>query len=149
MNTSLTYNGAPTTALLAWAAERSVVHPSFGGTNMKGVTALLGASVLALVMSSGAWAGSGADVTPAQISAAKTAADHEAIATAYEAEAVALDKKSEMHQQMADTYKLGNKPVFIGPTKHCAALAKEFKAAAAENRALAAEHHQLAQSAAK
>ena len=116
---------------------------------MNRLIAVVGAGVIALAMSSGAWAAGGAGVTPAQIAAAKSTADHEAIAKAYEEEAAGLDSKAEMHEQMGKAYRIGVKPAFIGQEKHCTALAKNFKAAAAETRALAAEHHTMAKDAGK
>ena len=46
-----------------------------------------------------------AEVTEAQIAAARTPADHEAIATAYEADAATADAKAKEHEAMARTYR--------------------------------------------
>ena len=116
---------------------------------MKRLSAVISAGVVGLAMSGGTWAASGAGVTPAQIIAAKSAADHEAIAKAYEDEAASLDSKAETHAEMGKTYRVGVKPAYIGQAKHCAALTKDFKAAAAETRALAVEHHKMAKDAVK
>ena len=48
-----------------------------------------------------------ADVTEAQIAAAKTPADHEAIAKAYDAEAA--EAKAKAHEGMARTYRAGGR----------------------------------------
>ena len=116
---------------------------------MNRFTTVVSAGIIALAMSGSAWAASGAGVTAAQISAAKTAADHEAIAKAYDEEAADLASKAEMHQTMADAYKFGGKPYLTGQPKHCVRLVKELKAAAAETRALASDHHKLAKEAGK
>lgn len=63
---------------------------------------VVSAGVVALVISGGASAGRGAGADPARIVAARTAADHEAIAKTYEEEAADLESKAEMHQRMAD-----------------------------------------------
>jgi hypothetical protein len=88
-----------------------------------------------------------ADVTEAQIAAAKTPADHEAIAQAYDAEAAAADAKSKAHEGMARTYRAGGgapKASSAAMTGHCDRLMKSYSSAAAEYRALAAEHRKLA-----
>ena len=114
---------------------------------MKRLITFVGAGVIALAMSSGAWASGGAEVTPEQIAAAHTAADHQAIAKAYEDEAANLDRKVEMHQGMADAYKSAGKPAVVAQAKHCERLAQNFKSAAMETRALAAEHRAMAKTA--
>ena len=81
---------------------------------------------------------------PVTVTAARTKADHEAIATAYDREVAALEEKVEMHQKMADAYKYGGKPYTDLQAKHCLALVKDFKAAADETRALADEHRKIA-----
>jgi hypothetical protein len=48
-----------------------------------------------------------------------------------------------MHGEMAKNYSK------MGVARHCAALEKDYKAAAKQNLALAAIHHKLAQEAAK
>ena len=92
-----------------------------------------------------------ADVTEAQIAAAKTPADHEAIATAYDAEAAAAEAEAKAHEGMARTYRAGGAPkasstAMVG---HCDRLMKSYSAAAVEYRALAAEHRKLAAGGAK
>ena len=88
-----------------------------------------------------------ADVTEAQIAAAKTPADHEAIAKAYDAEATAAEAKAKAHEGMARTYRTGGGTPKASPTVmvgHCDRLMKTYSAAAVEYRALAAEHRKLA-----
>lgn len=116
---------------------------------MKLVTKVLGAGVAALLLSGGAWADAEHHnpVSATQIEAAKTAADHEAIAQAYEAEATAASDKVVQHEAMAQTYGAGgapkgNRASMVG---HCERLATQYKAIAEENRQLAAAHRGMAQ----
>ena len=93
-----------------------------------------------------------ADVTEAQVAAAKTPADHEAIAKAYDAEAAAAEAKAKAHEGMARTYRAGGGTPKANPTAmvgHCDRLMKSYSAAAVEYRALAAEHRKLAAGGAK
>jgi hypothetical protein len=84
------------------------------------------------------------------ISAAKTPADHEAIAKAYEEEAASLDKLAAMHKNLGDTYgQPGGKPWQPAMSKHCASVSTELAAAAKNERALAAEHRKMAKGAEK
>ena len=108
---------------------------------------MIGAGVLALALSSTVSAAGSTPFGPAQIAAATTAADHEALAKAYEDEATELDRKVELHKSMGNTYKAGKSASVAG--NHCARIATDFKAAAQEYRALAAEHHKLAEKAGK
>ena len=88
-----------------------------------------------------------ADVTETQVAAAKTPADHEAIAKAYDAEAAAAEAKAKAHEGMARTYRTGGGTPKASPTVmvgHCDRLMKTYSAAAVEYRALAAEHRKLA-----
>jgi hypothetical protein len=80
------------------------------------------------------------------ISAAKTPADHEAIAKAYESEAVSLEKMAAMHKNLGETYTAqgGGKAWHAAQAKHCDKVGSELAAAAKEERALAAEHHKMA-----
>lgn len=92
-----------------------------------------------------------ADVTAAQIAAAKTPADHEAIAQSYDADAAAAAAASE-HEAMARAYRSAGSPKSTAPNameKHCKRLVKIYTDAAADYRALAAEHRIMAQEAAK
>jgi hypothetical protein len=93
-----------------------------------------------------------ADVTEAQIAAAKTPADHEAIAKAYDEEAAAAEAKAQAHEGMARIYRAGGGAPKASPTamvRHCDRLMKSYSAAAVEYRALAAEHRKMAAGGAK
>ena len=117
---------------------------------MKRFTIILSTSLAALALSGGVWAaGSTAPaLDPAKIESAKTPADHEAIAKAYEAEALSIEKMAEMHKNLSQTYgQPGGKPWQAGQAKHCDSVATSLKAAAQEERALAAEHHKMAKEA--
>ena len=85
-------------------------------------------------------------VTEAQIAAAKSPADHEASAKAYDSKALAAEADAKGHEAMARTYNAGGTPkgnsaAMVG---HCERLAKSYRTAATEYRALAAEHRRMA-----
>ena len=91
-----------------------------------------------------------AEVTEAQIAAARTPGDHEAIAARYDAEAKAADQAAANHESMSRAYKAagakgGTQPMVM----HCNRLATQYRAAAQEYRALATEHRALARAAVK
>jgi hypothetical protein len=84
------------------------------------------------------------------ITGAKTAADHEAIASYYDREAATAKDKAAEHRRLAETYRTlaatGRAP--LDPMGiHCQQLAQTYESAAAENTALAAAHRQMAQEA--
>lgn len=114
---------------------------------MNRLAMMLSAGLVGLALSGGAWAAGDAGVTAAQIEAAKTPADHEAIAVAFDNEAVRLEGKAKEHEQMAKTYRSAASkkgPDTAAMNAHCAKLAKQYSDAAQENRALAAEHRAMA-----
>jgi hypothetical protein len=87
-----------------------------------------------------------ADLT-AQISAARTAADHEAIADAYAKEAADAEANAAAHEKMAASYKgLGKAGLYHGDF-HCAAIAKRYHEQAKELNELAAAHREKAKTA--
>jgi hypothetical protein len=75
----------------------------------------------------------------AKVTAAKTAADHEALADEYTAEAKAADARAAEHDKMAASYKGLGKTGQTHET-HCAAIAKRERENAKELNALAAAH---------
>ncbi len=86
-----------------------------------------------------------ANVTEAQIAAARTPADHEAIAAAYDAEAKAADEMAANHETMSRAYKsAGAKGGTQSMVSHCGRLVTQYRAAAQEYRALATEHRAMA-----
>jgi len=90
-------------------------------------------------------------VTEAQVAAASTPGDHEAIAQAYDTEAAAAEARAQAHDKMAKTYMMGGSPK-ASPApmaSHCDRLASSYRAAAADYRALATEHRKLAAAASK
>lgn len=113
---------------------------------MKRMVPMLSAGVVALMLSSGAWASDEHHVDAAQIAAAKTPADHEAIAKSYDAEAAAADAKAAAHESMAKTYRLGGSPKgsHTAMAAHCEKLVNQYRSVAEENRQLAATHRQMA-----
>jgi hypothetical protein len=87
-----------------------------------------------------------ADIS-AKVAAAKTAADHEAIADAYAKEAQEAEARAEAHEKMAASYKgLGKTGQFHGDT-HCAAIAKRERDTAKDLNELAAAHRAQAKAA--
>lgn len=93
-----------------------------------------------------------ADVTEDQIAAARTPADHEAIAKAYEADAATAEATAGKHEAMARTYRSAGGPKKTGTSsmvRHCERLVKNYTEAAADYRALAAEHRSMAKDTAK
>lgn len=90
-------------------------------------------------------------VTEEQIASARTPADHQAIAKAYEAEATVAESTAQGHDKMAQTYKIGGAPKGSSApmASHCERLAESYRAAATEYRALASEHRKLAAAATK
>ena len=113
---------------------------------MKRLVTMLSAGVVALMLSSGAWASEDHHVDAAQIAAAKTPGDHEAIAKSYDAEAIAADEKAAAHEAMARTYRVGGAPKgnHRAMAGHCNRLVKLYRSVAKENRLLAAGHRQMA-----
>jgi hypothetical protein len=112
---------------------------------MKPLVSLLSAGLAVLALSGGAWAGDSKALDPAKIEAAKTPAEHEAIAKAYEAQAVSMEKMAAMHKNLGETYgQPGGKPWQAAQAKHCDSVAASLKAAAQEEHALAAEHRNMA-----
>lgn len=85
------------------------------------------------------------ELDPVTISAAKTQADHEAIAAAYDAEAVVAEKKAKLHEAMLRSYQTpGTKPYMAVMVTHCKALTKQYTEAAKLNRDMATEHRKIA-----
>jgi hypothetical protein len=112
---------------------------------MKRLVAIFSAGAVALMLSSGAQAADPV-VTAAQIEAAKTPADHEAIAAAFDQEAARLEALANDHEKMAHTYRsMSSKKGMASASMHahCAKLAKRYQEAAQENRELAKEHRAM------
>jgi len=119
---------------------------------MNSATRPLAAALTALILTATptAFAASDTPVSAATIEAAKTPAEHTALAKMFEDEAASLTKKSEMHGEIAKSNAHpGGKPFQARVAQHCAALAKDYKAAAKQNLELAAIHHKLAEGAAQ
>jgi len=95
----------------------------------------------------------GAEVTPAQIIAAHSPAEHEAIAKQYEAEAVAAEAQAKEHEAMVQSYRVAAKGTKGEMAKsmvaHCEALVREYQDAATSYKALAADHRKMATEAGK
>jgi len=87
----------------------------------------------------------------AKIAAAKTTADHEAIAGEFEQEAKDLEAKAALHADMAKHYGMEQYAHQRKPSlkKHCENLSASLKKAAEQAREIAKLHHELAQKAGK
>ena len=85
-------------------------------------------------------------VSAAQIESARTRAEHEAIARIFEVEAASLTRKAAVHRRMAMFPGRSNQAHI---PQHCAALEREYTAAAQQNLELAVIHRQLARDAAE
>lgn len=110
---------------------------------------MLAGGVAALALIGAASAAPGDVVTQAQIEAASTPAQHEAIARSYDDEAAAAVARAEGHAKMADTYRYYGKGPRPKMARHCERLAKTYRTAAEEYRMLAQEHREMAAAAAK
>ncbi|MGH8134728.1 MAG: hypothetical protein ACRER4_00135 [Steroidobacteraceae bacterium] len=112
---------------------------------MKKFTCWLAGGLATLALIGAATVATGETVTQAQIEAATTVAQHEAIAQSYEQEAAASEKKAESHAKMAQTYRLGpNKAPGASMANHCERIEKDLRSAASEYRMLAKEHREMA-----
>lgn len=87
----------------------------------------------------------------AKIAAAKTPADHEAIAAEFEQEAKDLEAKAALHADMAKHYGMDQYAHTKKPRlkKHCEELSASLKGAAQQAKELAKAHHELAKKAQK
>ena len=119
---------------------------------MSTARSLLAASVASFSIAA-ATVAVGAPGSPSDAAAllsAKTPAEHEATAKAFEEEAAALEKKATSHADLAKAYGApGLKPAQTAMARHCMALEKEYHAAAKENLALADLEHKLAKATSK
>lgn len=113
----------------------------------RSMTMLFGALVV-IGMASGA--ARAALPSPATLAAAKTSADHEAIAQDYLSEARSLEKLALTHRELARIYSQpGGKPWEAAQAKHCSEVVAALARAAKAERKLAAQHEQMASSLAK
>jgi hypothetical protein len=82
-----------------------------------------------------------------RVASAKTAADHQALATFFQAQAAAAGEKVKEHEAMAATSKqLGGKPAQSW-AQHCSSLIRSYKTAQKDYEALALEQEKLAKGA--
>lgn len=83
---------------------------------------------------------------------AKRAADHEAIASIYDAQAAVAKKKAAEHRRMGESYKgmgtaIGKGSGASSMAQHCESLVKSFEQEAAQYEAMAQVHRDLAKAA--
>jgi hypothetical protein len=81
-----------------------------------------------------------------EIANAKTAADHEKIASFYDGEAKAAESKAEEHDRMGASYQKTGGAVIekLHLDRHCADISKRYRQVAKDARDLAAAHRQMA-----
>jgi hypothetical protein len=80
------------------------------------------------------------------VAAAKTPADHRALAEHYEREAAAARASAEMHRKMAAEYrKAGGPAVKAQLPEHCEGLVKVYESAAKDFEAMARAHREMAE----
>jgi hypothetical protein len=112
---------------------------------MNRFTGLLAGGVTALALFGAIAANAGEVVTQAQIEAAQTAQQHEAIAKSYDDEAAAAEQSAERHAKLTQIYRNAySKTPRTAMATHCERLEKDFRNAASEYRMLAAEHRKMA-----
>jgi cytochrome c551/c552 len=106
----------------------------------------LAGSLTALALIAAAPASAGDAVTQAQIEAATSAAQHEAIARSYDEQAVAAESQAKSHAKMAQTYRLASSSKMPRDpmANHCSRLEKDTRDMADEYRSMAAEHRKMA-----
>lgn len=105
-------------------------------------------ALVALLAISAAPAFAGEDLS-AKITAAKTAADHEAIAAEYAKEAKEATAAADAHDKMAKGYEGLGKMGQYHANQHCANLAKSYRDQAKDLQALADAHTAEAKKAGK
>jgi hypothetical protein len=105
----------------------------------------LAGGLTALAFIAAAPASAGDVVTQAQIEAATTAAQHEAIARSYDESATAAELQAKSHAKMAQTYRLASsKMPGASMANHCSRLEKDARDMADEYRSMATEHRKMA-----
>jgi hypothetical protein len=133
---------------------RSVTSPNGKGkpTMRRGRlwAAVIGLSLLLSPVIPASVVHAGDDLTT-MIEHAKTAADHEAIATEYEKKAADAKKEADLHRKMEKSYTVGGaaggKGTATALPQHCAALAKHYDELAQEYTTLAKAHRDMAKAA--
>lgn len=88
-----------------------------------------------------------ADDMAAKVAAAKSAADHQALAAEYDTHAKKATGEAEHHEKMAKSYEGLGKMGQYHVTQHCANLSKSYREQAKEFQALADAHRAAAKEA--
>ena len=116
-------------------------------------TSIVGAAFMAaMTLTATALAVDDGDIME-KLQSAKTAADHEAIATYYDGKAAAATKDAAYHRQMGQSYKgivggaAGKGYATSAMPQHCEAIAKAADSEAEQYKAMAKAHRDLAKSA--
>jgi hypothetical protein len=110
-------------------------------------TTLIVTAMLAVALMGTGLAAAGPMDMEAQIAAAKTAADHEAIAAEYSKQAAEAREQAAHHGKLAETYKRMGKRAHLAA--HCQKLSADYSDSAKAFEALAEAHRALAREAGK
>jgi hypothetical protein len=109
--------------------------------------AILGTMALAMMLAFSSTPVCAGEDLSARIAAAKTAADHEALAAEFTKEAAEAEANATAHDNMAKSYKgLGKTGQYHGDT-HCAAIAAGYRSQAKQLKELAAVEREAAKAA--
>jgi hypothetical protein len=115
------------------------------------LTRMVLASLLAAMVALPAFQARAADCSDleAKIAAAKTAADHEAIAACYDEMAKDAQAKADEHKQMGASYRKAGGPAAgkMNLAQHCDSFVKTFTNEAKMYEQMAAAHRQMAKKA--
>ena len=115
-------------------------------TTRRRLAAWMSAGLVAALFSAPAHTGTPAVLDPANILAARTAAQHEAIAKAYDEEAGTFERRAASHGILARDLS-GVMKGSSSMSVHCKQIAQSLQSAAKSSRELAAEHRKMAQEA--
>lgn len=116
---------------------------AFGGVILAGMAFVM----LGVAVARAADTGGISDDTVAQkIVAAKTAADHEALASFYSGKAEAANSAVKRHEAMVRSYADVAGKSKVNMVRHCEALLQSYKQEAKQYETLAKEHSDLAKS---
>lgn len=118
---------------------------------MKSLRSVFACAVVAVTLLAAGLVVAADGPTPEAIENAKTAADHNAIAQAYDDQAKSLRAQAELHERMGTLYgsAASYKGVVAGMVNHCNQLTTSFNKAADQAEAMAKMHRQLAAQAPK
>ncbi len=110
------------------------------------LTQLIGAAIVGIALSQGAYAQTPATTSLAdKIASAKTRADHDAVAAEFDKQAETDKASAERHRKMAQAYTTApwSKSSGAGMVSHCKALIADYEKAAKQNAEMAKMHRAI------